>query len=121
MNHCHPKITSKILNPYMVKQQGLSKDDINKIVELHETLHAIFNQMETLDPEKDQVALKACGAQIEELEFQLQDAWGWKQNADLHTWWFKSPHCCCGFFDNMERLGTPYRVINDGCPVHKII
>lgn len=65
-----------MLNPDLVRQQNLSKPQIQEIVDLHRL--------------KDQV-MRDAHNRIKAIEFQMQKAWGFPQNEDKHTHRFRVP------------------------------
>jgi len=54
---------------------------------------------------------------ITELDFKLQEAWGFDRNARMHRFW-ELPGCSCPQMDNEERLGTGFHIIDGLCPIH---
>jgi len=109
-----------VLNQRLVKKQGLTEDDVRKVMELHEFREGVFNSMEKLDPLKrsDVENLRVWAAIVEETEFKLQDAWKFTRNRNMHSWWYRVPHCTCPKLDNEDNMGLPYRTINASCPIH---
>jgi len=59
-----------------------------------------------------------CAGLIEEIEFLMQRAWGFEEDAAFHTWWYQAPHCTCPPIDNAERFGSKNKVIRQDCPLH---
>lgn len=66
-----------MLNPDLVKQQNLTLMDIRRIVALH--------------GEKDRV-MRECHERIKQIEFQMQDAWGFGRDETRHTHRFNVPN-----------------------------
>ena len=114
--HSHEVTTKGHLNPLLIARQKLNNDDLDKIVELHGELHEVFDEMEK--NEHDVPKLRNLALVVKQLEFDLQEAWGFDKNEDWHSWWFQVPHCTCPNLDNFDLIGTRLRIINDGCPVH---
>ena len=103
------------LNQELIKKQGLDPERVKRLQELHAYRKQVFADMEL---ETDPAALRAFAVRVESIEFQLQEAWGFVQDAQKHSWWFQVPHCQCPKIDNWERVGTGQRIINGDCPVH---
>ena len=101
----------------------LSAEDKEKANALHKKLFSVLNESEKDYKTKDkETALnndKKRIKKIQDLEFQLQDIFGFSRNADYHTYWFRLATCECPFLDNKDRYGTPYSVVNLECPLHK--
>lgn len=92
----------------------------HEILALHFLRHSYTHAMTNCDPKvlKDRRSLRNLANLIEGVEFQLQEAWGFSQDAAFHSYWFRVPHCTCPKLDNQENFGFPQRVINENCPVH---
>lgn len=106
--------TSIELNPTLVARQQLSQDRIDRIKTLHEMkLRAIKLMSDSDDP----AFLRTLGDTVTNLEFLLQDAWGFGRNQIFHAFW-TLPKCECPKYDNWERYGAAPGIINCSCPVH---
>lgn len=110
-------LTKLALNPALLKKQKRTEEDIENILEWSNELKRVFEHMKTLDPEKDD--LYGFALIVERCELEMQKAWGFPQDRDYHSWWYKTPHCKCPYMDNQDMFGTPYRHYVVGCPVHK--
>lgn len=86
-----------------------------RIVELHQERIEIWRKAgATPNPRK----LMKLAEELEELEYQLQEAWGFEANSDYHTWWYRIPRCICPRMDNSDPLFHGRRIYTQGCPVH---
>ena len=56
--------------------------------------------------------------ELTELEFQLQENWNFPKNINHHKYQYFLEDCECPIIDNLERLGTPYKIANQKCPYH---
>lgn len=98
------------LNPFLVAQKKLRKSDIAHIVGLHIRKDLLLDEIEETG---DRGILK----KIEEVEYQLQDAWGFTRNSMYHKHW-EIPGCSCGPLDNLDAY--PYMKYYSGaCKLHK--
>lgn len=63
--------------------------------------------------------LRHANLHLAEIEYRLQEMWGFKQDSKYHTWWLKCTECTCPKQDNMDPLyyGSGHIYI-DTCPVH---
>jgi hypothetical protein len=118
MAHNHYPADKATLNPVLLARQNRSEKDIKKIIELHEELHKVFDEMEAESVENEE-RLGNLALVVQQLEFDLQEAWGFPKNANYHSWWFQVPHCICPVLDNWDFVGTEYKHYTVGCPVHK--
>jgi hypothetical protein len=102
------------LNHKMVERQGVSDATLELIKQSHVERFKLFKTALATD---DVTTLRSLAAQFEELEFRQQELWGFGRNADYHRW-FDFPKCTCPKLDNMDRMGTSYRVYSEDCPIH---
>lgn len=104
------------LNERLVEKQRRTEEDIVKIKALHVERLKIENKMQKLDP-KQVEQLRDLNELWTDNQFELQKAWGFPRNSNMHRRW-SVPHCTCPKFDNDERLGTGAYIINGNCPIH---
>ena len=102
------------LNKDLIKSQGLDQRKVDQLEYLHEDKQIVFEQMELTD---DPIRLRYLAKEVTFIELQLQRTWGFELNEDYHLWYLV-PKCKCPRMDNEERRGTPYKIINEKCPVH---
>ena len=102
------------LNPQLVKQQGLSQQDVDGILDLHEERLELFEKFE-FAPILPKSYVQEMVLELEDLEFIMQASWGFKQDRSKHTWWCEVPGCTCGY--KLQEMGQP-RKIDENCPIH---
>jgi hypothetical protein len=102
------------LNASLVIRQGLDQERVDTILDLHEEKIGVFKMMEDTD---DAHQLQGYAKVVTDIEFRLQEAWGFPKDKTFHDW-FVVPGCTCPILDNYDRKGTPYGVINGTCPIH---
>ena len=58
--------------------------------------------------------------ELKSIEFELQELWGFEQDANYHLLVGEGyiPHCTCPLIDNKELLGTSKRIYMSNCPIH---
>lgn len=102
------------LNDKLAKLNNVSDENIAKIVKAH-----IFKlkQFELMEQTDNKCLLKSLADVIEQIEYELQELWGFAKDKNFHRW-FDVPKCTCPKLDNEERIGTSYRIIAVHCPVH---
>jgi hypothetical protein len=104
---------SLLINEYLLNAKK-AWGNLDKIKKLHVKKFKVFKKMEkTNDVEK----IKQLVQDIENLEFQLQLAWGFPQDRNYHTW-YNIPRCTCPKIDNREKCGTEFRIVDGNCPIH---
>jgi len=108
------------LNEHLIEQQGIDDEGRQKIMALHSERENMFAMMEAQDPttEQGRTSLGEWAELVEQLEYRLQEAWGFEQNRDMHSWWYYVPHCSCPKMDNRDYMGTDMRIWNGDCPIH---
>lgn len=108
------------LNRKLAEIQGISDDALDKIKELHRKKAAVYEEIEDILQENGKVE-KLDGTMynlyLTQIEYELQDNWGFPRNTDFHKFW-NVPGCQCPRLDNQDRypLGNYYR--SHGCPFH---
>lgn len=115
------------LNKRLLDQQNCWTN-VDKILELHserlhledmmkEALDSLYNAFSEEPPSYYQDFLMLCDAYYTQIEFELQEQWGFTIDANFHRPWYR-PGCSCPRMDNEERYGTPYRVTSGDCILH---
>ena len=110
----HEGMCITYLNPSLFYKNGLNENDLDVLKKLHCDMYAVHLAMEATN---DKSELHRLAKEVEQLEFALQKAWKFAPSSRMHRW-FEVPKCSCAKLDNMERLGTGYRIITESCPVH---
>jgi len=133
-NHAHAKYVEshhfydkKFDDFFQEEESKIKKNtknfDEEKMFRLGEKLGDIWKkglnqETEKIKKETDIEKLHFIAEMITELDFKLQDAWGFERDARFHTWWYRAPKCTCGTMDNRDALGSGYEHINANCPLH---
>lgn len=97
------------LNKKLIYKQGLTFETVEKLEALHRALEDVIESPSSYE---DAVF------EIEQLEFKMQELWGFTQDRNYHAHWLRIKGCTCPKLDNKDRLGTPYRVLSKDCPWH---
>lgn len=85
-------------NMELAKQQGLSTQAIMRIDTLHDALDAFIASL-TLDHDEHDAR-----AYVRDIEYDLQELWGFDQNSRYHTW----VHKVSRRFRELQYLGVVY-------------
>lgn len=101
-----------MLNETLLNKQN--NCNLHQLKQLHTKRHAL--ELEMLNA-NDKQQLKQLLLEWTEVQFDLQEAWGFPKDATFHPS-HRLPKCGCPKMDNDERIGTPYKVINEDCPLH---
>lgn len=105
-------MTNKIiLNKRLLEQQGIDAEGGERILELHKQLDGVLKHPKSYENPVDK---------IEQPEYDLQEAWGFDKNRNMHSYWHRISGCLCAKLDNLDRRGTPYRVISGSCTWHSV-
>lgn len=102
------------LNKHLVERQGLTEEDVEKIKSLHVERLSIEDQLASASRLEDIKTIYSWWVQNQR---RLQAVWGFPVNDNFHPS-HRLPHCICAKLDGDERLGTPYKVVTCGCPIH---
>ena len=101
------------LNPNLLEKQNVKHRE-NAIKFIHEAKLEIFTAMNITDePEM----LQSMDKLLTELEFTLQDLWGFPRDARYHKFW-ERPRCDCPKLDNEDFYPTGRSYYNSACPLH---
>jgi len=113
-------VTTSYMNPSLALQQKLSDENLEELKDLHVSKTELFEMMDLADPENppSDDFFPKCAELLQEIEFLMQRAWGFTEDAAYHTWWYQAPHCTCPTLDNAERFGVEGKIIRHDCPLH---
>lgn len=104
-----------MINQRLLEQQKRTMSDLIKIKELHVRRIEIESQMDQVHRQEDITYLFKEWTKVQRL---LQGAWGFPIDDNWHPS-HRLKQCSCGAtMDNDERIGTPYKIITSGCPIH---
>ena len=98
----------------MAEEKGLSDETIAKIVSRHVEKLRVYEKMKKAE---DNSTLRFLAAMVKEIEFELQDLWGFDRDETFHEWYLV-PGCTCPKIVNRERRGTKYQIYSNDCPIH---
>ena len=100
------------LNSRLLAKQEVSDENIEKLKEVHVRKLEVFDKMKETD---DKQQLKELAITVENIEFELQKLWGFKEDKNMHEWYMVPK---CPKMDNYDYKGTEFKIINLDCPVH---
>ncbi len=112
----HRLAGGSILNPRLVLEQALDAPRIARLQALHAEMHALYERF--ADAPAD--AIPALRAEVQRVEFEMQDAWGWERDASRHSHWSQVPGCTCPSQLNWSLFGQGVRFVAEACPVHPV-
>lgn len=98
------------INHELADERGVSTENRSIIKYLHLQIQLLFDMSYSLP--SDVVVFE-----LEQLEYRLQDMWGFDRDRSYHSYWYRSPGCTCPKMDNRERKGYG-RIIAGNCPYH---
>jgi len=55
---------------------------------------------------------------IQGFEYVLQHLWGFDMHWKMHRYWMEVKGCTCPKMDNIDYVGTTYRIFSENCPYH---
>ena len=103
------------LNGTLAERQGITKEQLERLKESHVDRYLIEQQLEQASRVED---IQMLYQEWTRLSFLQQKLWGLPEDANFHPSHRLSKCSCGATMDNDERLGTPYRVVVSGCPIH---
>lgn len=104
------------INTKLVAKQNISDERLSLIISLHEQKLAIFAALSSGVTKPD----KTVAALLTNIEFQLQDAWGFPRDSNYHRFW-ECPSCLCPKIDNEENYPVGHYWFNAACPLHGVV
>lgn len=112
------------LNHRLALSQRLSVAAVKKLIALHNHLKIdVYPFASKLSPKNDRLALQHVGRYVQDVEFAMQELWGFTQESSFHTHWCNIPHCTCNKSGSNPYLHENWgkaTVRNNDCPVHGV-
>ena len=102
------------LNEGLAKRQKITDEQLEALKLSHQLRWMLF---ETAKATKEPTQLKMLAAVYDALEFEQQALWNFPRDPNFHRF-FDFPGCICPRIDNIDALGTPYRITVQTCPIH---
>jgi len=87
-------------------------DNLEAIKDVHRQKLEIYQQIDDTDE-----GLPELAAKITQLEFELQELWGFPQDIRFHRFW-ETPTCECPKMDNSDAYPSGYYSVAANCPLH---
>ena len=109
---------------------NLSEDKRSSIRSLHVAAQALVEGLDSLAEARKEAKsfyaeqtiiglISNLNSQLEDVEFRLQELWGFKQDANYHSWWLRPKNCECPKLDNRDpAYYGAGKIINGSCPIH---
>jgi hypothetical protein len=76
--------------------------------------HKLLKQMKRL---KNTEKILEAAQKATDLEFKIQEAWGFTKDSKFHRFW-EMPHCSCPKLDNADSWPTGIYTYNLDCKIH---
>jgi len=108
------------LNQHLLLKNNVSKENQEKIVKKYDELKNLFDELKKNEQkikENKKLAFEYIN-KIQDLEFELQELWGFDQNPNYHRYWHLNPICQCPRMDNNDYFGVDRRIYSSDCPLH---
>jgi hypothetical protein len=100
------------LNIELAISNNLTLDDFASLQDLYEVADNYIEQLES------EINIKETLDKLTDTEYLIQEGWGFDKNPDYHYFSFKAKNCTCPKLDNMDMIGSKYRVYSSICPIH---
>jgi|ERR1035437_181101 hypothetical protein len=102
------------LNRNLAERQKVTDEQLEALKLSHQLRWMLF---ETAKKTKEPLKLKMLAALYNVLETEQQKLWNFPLDPNFHRF-FDFPGCLCPRMDNIDALGTAYRVHVENCPIH---
>lgn len=106
------KYEDVILNKTLLERKGISSNNILKLKKLYCLYYFTFYLMDN-----NYTDVKKADKLLTEIEFGLQEIWGFEKDAKFHKFWLR-PKCLCPIMDNQDRHPFGTYIFNSDCPLH---
>lgn len=103
-----------MINMGLAERQGLTDSEILTISILQDKLQEILYNPESLNLGENDTIPDVVRA----FEFVLQYLWKFPCDSNFHRYQNRIKGCLCPAIDNKDMIGTKYRYVNGGCPLH---
>lgn len=110
-----------MLNYALARKKNLTDEQMRDIVFLHTTRTVMFLTIEASQKTSAPLDVMEANHILQDLEFQLQQAWDWPLDAAKHSWWYEIPGCICPKDVNdphMKQEGVATRTLAIDCRFH---
>lgn len=104
-----------MINEQLAESRGISAENKEEIIRAHRLLQLIN---ENIGDYVSEIGYKRVAQMVEDLDYRLQELWGFPLDKAYHTYWYQINGCTCPKMDNQETLGTGRKWINQSCPFH---
>ena len=106
------------INPLLLKKQK-AEDNLELIKYLHKQRLLLEDLMKYhTGPEGYTGVLEVINKDWREVQFKLQDAWGFDRDARMHRFW-EVPGCKCPKMDNNDSYPSGRYIVSGNCLIHK--
>jgi hypothetical protein len=102
-----------ILNPFIFNEKQVWHN-LDLIKDMHILKQVIYVDIEQ---ETNPNRLQQLASDLQEVEFELQRLWGFKEDARFHKFW-EYPKCTCPKMDNNDSYPSGRYSIHSNCPLH---
>jgi hypothetical protein len=107
----------------LIAEKDLPLETVRLLLAEYVKIHCVFAKVQAaleLPEYSLQRHLVIIDAPVEvaDIEFKMQELWGFEQSSKFHRFWLDIPGCICPRMDNRDLYGTHKRVISSSCPIH---
>jgi len=101
---------------YNLLIENSTEDNLEELKGVYIKLFKTLEKLENTD--NNVFDLETLMVEIENIEFNMQELWGFEKNRNMHRYWFDNDVCTCPKMDNFDKMGTGYRMYNSNCIIH---
>jgi hypothetical protein len=102
------------ISPELVLKQNINDEQLFSLKEIHIKKYLIAKQIEFSNKIKEQ---KELAKKFHIVEFELQRAYGYKEDAEFHKFW-ELPKCICPKKYNDNLIGKKGKIKDPHCHIH---
>ena len=102
------------INIGLLEKKG-KLDNLPELEKIYIELYKVFDEIEHTE---NRIQIYHLNKSIEDIEFKMQELWGFPVDRNMHRYWYECPKCSCPQYDNYESRGTEFRHYNSECIIH---
>ncbi len=111
------ELMRETLNENLIRDLKIDQQGIERLTDLYTDKHLLLQKARKLAVEEKYVEIRKLAKDLTEIEYELQETYGFERNLSWHRFW-EIPSCSCPVFDNILQYPSDNYWVNSRCPIH---